>query len=177
VRLVVLDRDGVINFESDAYIKSPAEWRPLPGSLDAIAALTKAGYTVVVASNQSGVGRGLFTLETLGAINEKMRDAVAAAGGKLDGIFYCPHGPDEGCDCRKPKPGLFHQIAKHYKVDVKGVPAIGDSQRDIEAARAAGARPILVLTGRGAEALKKLPDIEAYADLKTAAAHLIGEIA
>lgn len=180
MRLVILDRDGVINFESDAYIKSPAEWQPIPGSLEAIAALTNAGYTVVVATNQAGVGRDLFSLETLGAIHTKMQRAVTAAGGKLDGIFFCPHHPDDNCDCRKPKPGLFNQIAKRYQLDLKGVPSVGDTLRDIEAARAVGARAMLVRTGRGPETLRKLPEppgVEVYADLSAAAAQLVREIA
>lgn len=180
MRLVILDRDGVINIESDDYIKSPQEWIPIPGSLDAIAKLHKSGYTVVVATNQAGVGRGLFSLETLQAIHRKMQDAVAAAGGKLDGIFYCPHHPDDHCDCRKPKPGLFHQIAEHYGVSVAGVPAIGDTLRDLQAAEAVGARPILVRTGRGLPTLKQLPTppgIEVYANLAEAAAQLLRETA
>lgn len=178
MRLVILDRDGVINHESDAFIKSPAEWIPLPGSLEAIARLSKAGYTVVVASNQSGVGRGLLTLESLEAIHAKMRQAVAAAGGKLDAIFFCPHRPEDHCDCRKPRPGLFHQIAEHYGVSLQSVPAIGDALRDIDAARAVGARAILVRTGRGEEALKHVAqkDLEVYADLAGAAAKLVTEI-
>lgn len=178
VRLVILDRDGVINRESDAYIKSPAEWIPLPGSLLAIARLTKAGYTVVVASNQSGVGRGLFDLKALDAIHRRMQDAVAGAGGRIDAIFFCPHRPEDGCDCRKPKPGLFKQIAEHYGVSLAGAPAIGDAARDIEAARAAGARPILVKTGRGAASVKDLHDadeIEVYTDLAAAAGQLVRE--
>src|SRR5579859_2223636 len=120
MRLAILDRDGVINKESDAYIKSPEEWIPIPGSLDAIARLTKAGYTVVVASNQSGVGRGLFDLKTLDAIHARMQAEIAKAGGRLDGIFYCPHKPEDGCDCRKPKTGLFKQITERYHADLKG---------------------------------------------------------
>lgn len=178
MRLVILDRDGVINRESDAFIKSPAEWIPLPGSLEAIARLTKAGYTVVVASNQSGVGRGLFSLEMLGKINAQMSAAVATAGGTIDAVFVCPHAPEDGCDCRKPKPGLFKQIAEHYGMSLKGVPAIGDAARDIEAARAAGARPILVKTGRGAgafETLRGTEPLEVYPDLAAAADVLVRE--
>ena len=176
MRLVILDRDGVINQESDAYIKTPEEWIPIPGSLEAIVRLSKAGYTVVVASNQSGVGRGLFSLDTLAAINGRMRKAVEAAGGKLDGIFFCPHAPDERCDCRKPKTGLFKQIAERYKVDLKGVPMIGDSGRDLAAARAVGCRPILVMTGRGLQTLENEPDAEVYTDLAAAVAHILKEI-
>ncbi len=175
MRLVILDRDGVINQESDAYIKSPAEWIPLPGSLAAIARLTKAGFTVVVASNQSGLARGLFDLKALEAIHALMNTEVAKAGGKIDRIFYCPHKPEDNCDCRKPKAGLFTQISEHYKVGLKGVPAIGDAGRDVAAAQSAGARPILVLTGRGREALLALPHVEHYPDLAAVTDKLIGE--
>ena len=176
MRLVILDRDGVINQESDAYIKSPEEWFPIPGSLEAIARLHKNGYTVVVATNQAGVGRGLFSLDTLAAIHGSMRRAVEAAGGKLDGIFFCPHHPDEGCDCRKPRTGLFKQIAERYGLSLVGVPVIGDTERDLTAARTIGARPILVETGRGHETLHMHPEVEHYPDLAAAAAQLIGEI-
>ncbi len=148
-RLVILDRDGVINEDSDAYIKSPAEWVPVPGSLEAIARLTAAGWRVVVATNQSGIARGLFDLETLGRIHARMHRAVAEAGGRIEAIFFCPHGPDEGCRCRKPAPGLLEEIAARYRTTLEGVPVIGDSARDLEAARAAGARPVLVRTGKG----------------------------
>ena len=176
MRLVILDRDGVINQESDAYIKTPEEWIPLPGSLAAIGRLTQAGFTVVVASNQSGLARGLFDLKTLDAIHARMQAEVAKAGGRIDRIFYCPHGPEDGCDCRKPKAGLFTQISEHYQVALKGVPAIGDAGRDVAAAQSAGARPILVLTGRGREALLALPHVEHYPDLAAAADQLIKEI-
>ena len=176
MRLVILDRDGVINQESDAYIKTPEEWIPVPGSLAAIGRLTQAGFTVVVATNQSGVGRGLFDLKTLEAIHARMHAAVAKAGGKIDRIFYCPHKPEDNCDCRKPKPGLFTQISEHYKVSLKDVPVIGDTGRDVAAAQSAGARAILVLTGRGREAVLALPHVEHYPDLAAAADKLIAEI-
>lgn len=147
--LVILDRDGVINEDSDAFIKTADEWLPLPGSIEAIAALSKAGYTVAVASNQSGLARGLFDEEALGGIHLKLHALVEAVGGRVDRIVWCPHGPDDGCDCRKPKSGLFEQLRAHYGIDFAGVPAIGDSLRDLEAAAAAGARPILVRTGNG----------------------------
>ena len=179
--LVVLDRDGVINADSKAYIKSPEEWRPLPGSLEAIAALTAAGWQVAVASNQSGVARGLFDSATLAAINEKMEAAVRAAGGELAAIFFCPHGPDDGCACRKPKPGLLYMVAERFGVDLRNVPVIGDSARDLAAAEAVGARPILVLTGNGPETLAKRTregrDTERYADLRAAASALLNEAA
>jgi len=175
MKLVILDRDGVINQESDAYIKTPDEWLPIPGSLEAIGRLTNEGFTVVVASNQSGLGRGLFDQEALDAIHARMQGEIGMAGGRLDGIYYCPHKPEDGCDCRKPKTGLFQQIAAHYRMGMQGVPAIGDSARDLVAAKSAGARPILVKTGRGLATLKQMPDAEVYADLAAAADHLIGE--
>lgn len=149
MKLVILDRDGVINFDSDAYIKRPEEWKPIPGSLDAIARLTQAGYHVVVATNQSGVGRGLFEMSTLNAIHDKMHRAVSQAGGRIDAVFYCPHAQDAGCDCRKPRPGLLEEISRRFGLSLKGVPSIGDSLRDLQATVAAGAQPILVLTGKG----------------------------
>jgi D-glycero-D-manno-heptose 1,7-bisphosphate phosphatase len=174
--LVVLDRDGVINRESDDFIRSPAEWIPLPGSLEAIAALTRAGFRVVVATNQSGVARGLFTAETLDRIHARMSDTIRDAGGRLDGIFHCPHGPDDGCECRKPRPGLLRQIEARFGQSLVGRPVIGDSRRDLEAAVAVGARPILVRTGNGrrTEAEWSGP-LEVYDDLAAAAAALIGE--
>ncbi|MBK8524206.1 MAG: D-glycero-beta-D-manno-heptose 1,7-bisphosphate 7-phosphatase [Betaproteobacteria bacterium] len=149
MKIVILDRDGVINFDSPHYIKSPAEWKPIPGSLEAIARLNQAGYRVVVATNQSGVGRGLFDMDTLNAIHEKMHKAAAAVGARIDTVFFCPHAADSSCDCRKPKPGMFERIAACYNVDLVGVPAVGDSLRDLQAADSAGALPMLVLTGKG----------------------------
>jgi D-glycero-D-manno-heptose 1,7-bisphosphate phosphatase len=175
-RLVILDRDGVINVDSDAYIKSPEEWQALPGSLGAIRDLCGAGFEVVVATNQSGVGRGLFDGETLAAIHRRMRDAVQAAGGRLAGIYFCPHHPDEACDCRKPAPGLLRQVARDFARPLNGVPVVGDSARDLEAAVAVGARPILVRTGKGAGTEAALAiDAEVFDDLAAAAAALIDE--
>jgi len=155
--LIILDRDGVINEDSDAFIKSVEEWRPLPGSMEAIAALSTAGYTVAVASNQSGLARGLFGRDALDAMHDKLRRLAGAAGGAVDRIVVCPHGPADGCDCRKPAPGLLEQLAAHYRIDLAGVPVVGDAIRDLEAARAVGARPILVRTGKGAAAEQNLP--------------------
>lgn len=181
VKLVVLDRDGVINHDSDAFIKSPAEWLPIDGSIDAIALLSQSGFTVAVASNQSGIGRKLFDRGTLHAIHRKMRRAVRAAGGSIDRIVYCPHLPDSRCDCRKPAPGLLRRLAKHYGISLQGVPVVGDSERDVAAARAMGARPVLVLTGKGRrarEALDRLGNsVETYADLLAAAKALVSESA
>ncbi|MDK9723563.1 MAG: D-glycero-beta-D-manno-heptose 1,7-bisphosphate 7-phosphatase [Sterolibacteriaceae bacterium MAG5] len=176
MKLVILDRDGVINLDSDQYIKSPEEWKPIPGSLEAIARLNQWGYRVVVATNQSGVGRGLFEMDTLNAIHDKMMKAVAQVGGRIDAIFFCPHTDADNCDCRKPKAGLFREIAARYSADLAGVPAIGDSLRDLVAARAVGAQPILVLTGKGAKTQKdpQLPaDIPVYPDLAAAVAKLV----
>ncbi|MFQ5994311.1 MAG: D-glycero-beta-D-manno-heptose 1,7-bisphosphate 7-phosphatase [Acidiferrobacterales bacterium] len=155
MRLVILDRDGVINYDSDDFIKSPEEWVPIPGSLEAIARLHRAGYRVVIATNQSGVGRGLLDVDTLERIHERMLDAVQKEGGKIDGIFFCPHKPEDCCLCRKPKPGLLQQIAERMKVNLNRVYAVGDSERDIVAARRVSASPILVRTGKGNETLEQ----------------------
>ncbi|WP_397475308.1 D-glycero-beta-D-manno-heptose 1,7-bisphosphate 7-phosphatase [Pusillimonas sp.] len=149
MKLVILDRDGVINHDSPSFVKNPAEWVALPGSLEAIARLSQAGWRVVIASNQSGLARGLFNMETLNAIHAKMRTELAQLGGHIDSIFICPHGPDDNCLCRKPKPGMYHDIARRYDVSLKNVPAVGDSLRDLQAASKAGCSPWLVLTGNG----------------------------
>jgi D-glycero-D-manno-heptose 1,7-bisphosphate phosphatase len=153
LKLIVLDRDGVINHDSDQFIKSPGEWRAIPGSLEAIARLNQAGYRVVVATNQSGIGRGLFGMTMLTAIHEKMFKALGQVGGRIDAVFYCPHAADSNCDCRKPKPGMLEQIGSRFGVDVRDVPVIGDGLRDLQAAQAVGARPVLVLTGKGEKTL------------------------
>ena len=149
MKLVILDRDGTINHDSDQHIKSPAEWMPIKGSVEAIARLTQNGWRVVVATNQSGIGRGLFDMATLNAIHDTMHRAVHQAGGRIDAIFFCPHAGDANCECRKPKPGMLLEIAKRMNVELEGVPMVGDSLRDLQAAVAAGARPVLVLTGKG----------------------------
>ncbi|MCK9260892.1 MAG: D-glycero-beta-D-manno-heptose 1,7-bisphosphate 7-phosphatase [Azoarcus sp.] len=149
MKLIILDRDGVINVDSDQFIKSPDEWKPIPGSLEAIARLNQWGWRVVVASNQSGVGRGLFGMDTLNAINDKMVKSLAQVGGRLDAIFFCPHSADSTCECRKPKPGLLIQVGQRFNVDLKGVPTVGDSLRDLQAGIAVGCTPYLVLTGKG----------------------------
>lgn len=171
MKLVILDRDGVINEDSDSFIKSPAEWRPIPGSLEAIAKLHQSGYQVVLATNQSGVGRGLFEVSTLNAIHDRMHRALAQIGGRIDAIFFCPHAQDANCDCRKPKAGLFEEIARRFNVDLKGAPAVGDALRDLQAAAAVGAAPILVLTGKGRKTLEEggLPaGTQVYDDLAAA---------
>lgn len=160
MKLIILDRDGVINQDSDSFVKNPDEWIALPGSLHAIARLAQAGWRVVVATNQSGLARGLFDMDTLTAIHTKMRRELAAAGGSIDAVFMCPHGPDDNCSCRKPKPGMFEQIGHRYDVDLAGVPAVGDSLRDLQASSSVGCSPWLVLTGNGKKTLAKggLPD-------------------
>jgi D-glycero-D-manno-heptose 1,7-bisphosphate phosphatase len=149
MKLVVLDRDGTINHDSDQYIKSPAEWKPIKGSLEAIARLTQAGYRVIVATNQSGIARGLFDTATLLAIHDTMHRAVVQLGGRIDAVFFCPHAPDSDCACRKPRPGMLVEIGRRFNVALDEVPMVGDTLRDLEAAAAAGAKPVLVLTGRG----------------------------
>jgi D-glycero-D-manno-heptose 1,7-bisphosphate phosphatase len=175
--LVILDRDGVINHDSDAFIKSPEEWRPIEGSAEAIGALTKAGFTVAVASNQSGIGRKLLDRQALEAIHDKMRQVVGRHGGRIDKVVICPHRPDDGCACRKPKPGLLLELSQHYALPVDGVPFIGDSMRDLDAALAARARPILVLTGNGKTTAATLSEedrkVEIFADLADVATSLI----
>ena len=176
-RLVILDRDGVINVDSDDFIKSASEWEPIEGSLDAIAALTQHGFTVVVATNQSGIGRGLFDQGTLRAIHDKMCAAVRAAGGDIANIYVCPHAPNAGCDCRKPATGMFEQIQRDYQSTLENVPAIGDAARDLQAAASIGARPILVLTGKGELTQGNLDHpVETHPDLATAAVELCAEV-
>jgi len=176
-KLVILDRDGVINFDSAQFIKSPAEWKPIPGSLEAIARLNQNGYKVVVATNQSGIGRGFLDMDTLNAIHEKMHKALFAAGGRVEAIFFCPHTADAKCNCRKPKPGMFRRISEALNVDLEGVPAIGDSLRDLQAGAAVGCRPMLVRTGKGEKTLEggELPEgTLVFADLSDAVDHLLG---
>jgi len=173
MKVIVLDRDGVINHDSDAYIKSAEEWQPLEGSLEAIARLTHGGYTVVVASNQSGLARGYFDIEALSAMHKKMDLMLAKVGGRIDAIFYCPHGPDDGCVCRKPKPGMLLEIGQRFNVPLKDVVFIGDSISDIKAAHSARAKAMLVRTGKGVKAEKLLQtenkgDIPVFDDLASA---------
>ncbi|MEQ1544220.1 D-glycero-beta-D-manno-heptose 1,7-bisphosphate 7-phosphatase [Methyloglobulus sp.] len=156
---VLMDRDGVINVDSDEFIKSPEEWIPIAGSLEAIALLNKQGYDVVVISNQSGIARGLFDETTLTKIHEKMHRLLAEKGGEIAAIYYCPHGPDSLCNCRKPKPSLLKRFAEERNIDLTTVSFIGDSLRDIQAAQAVGAKPILVKTGKGQKTLINNPNI------------------
>jgi D-glycero-D-manno-heptose 1,7-bisphosphate phosphatase len=176
-KLVMIDRDGVINEDSGEFIKSVAEWRPIRGSLEAIAALHRGGWKVTVVTNQSGVGRGLYDEATLGEIHEHMRERVRAAGGELAGVYYCPHLPDAGCDCRKPKPGMFRALERDLNVSVVGAPYIGDRISDVDAAEAVGALPMLVRTGTGsaAEAALGARRVAVFDDLAAAARSLLDE--
>ena len=149
MKLAILDRDGVINYDSDQYIKSPSEWRPIAGSIEAIARLHQGGWRIAVATNQSGIGRGLFDVATLNAINDKMMEMVFRQGGRIDALFFCPHTAVEECGCRKPRTGMLEEIAARFHTELKGVPSIGDSLKDLQAAEAVAAQPILVLTGKG----------------------------
>jgi len=153
-KLVVLDRDGVINADSDAFIKSPDEWVALPGSLEAIARLNQAGYRVAIATNQSGIGRGLFDMDALNAMHLKMHRAAAAVGGRIDAVFFCPHTADDHCECRKPKPGMLKMIAERFEIEPEETPCVGDSLRDLQAGYVSGCVPHLVLTGKGKKTLE-----------------------
>ena len=175
MKLLILDRDGVINYDSDAYIKSVEEWLPLPGAIEAIAQLSKSGWTVAVATNQSGIARGYYSVATLEAMHERLRALVAEQGGEVGLIVYCPHGPDEGCACRKPKPGMLQTIAEHYGADLAECWFVGDSLGDLQAAQAVDSQPVLVKTGKGLLTLaKKLPvKTLIFDDLAAVAAELI----
>ena len=176
MKLVILDRDGVINQDSDQFIKNTMEWEPIPGSLEAIAKLNHAGYRVVVASNQSGIGRGLLDMGALNAINDKMYRVLAQVGGRIDALFYCPHSAEANCDCRKPKAGMFIDISQRFNVDLAGVPSVGDSLRDLQAAASVGAQPMLVLTGKGTKTQTTggLPEgTPVFADLAEAVRHIV----
>jgi D-glycero-D-manno-heptose 1,7-bisphosphate phosphatase len=178
MKLVILDRDGVINYESAAYIKSPDEWLPIPGSLEAIAKLKQAGFLVAVATNQSGIARGFFDEKILMCIHEKMQNALRQLGTEIDLIVYCPHGPYDNCECRKPRAGLFQIIKNYFNTSLQNVPAIGDSLRDIQAATTVGCRSILVRTGKGNNMLKQhkeLYAIEIFDNLASAVAMILTE--
>ena len=175
MKLVILDRDGTINHDSENHIRSPEEWQPIKGSLEAIARLTQADYHVVVATNQSGIARGFFDTKTLFSIHEKLARELARVGGRIDAFFFCPHAAAAGCQCRKPQPGMLLEVARRFNVSLSDTFMVGDSQRDLEAASAAGARPVLVLTGKGekTKAEGKLPPgTRVFPDLAAFAEHL-----
>ncbi|TWI64231.1 D-glycero-D-manno-heptose 1,7-bisphosphate phosphatase [Pseudoduganella lurida] len=175
-KLIILDRDGVINHDSPDFIKSPEEWIPIPGSLEAIARLNQSGYRVVIASNQSGIARQFFDITTLNAIHSKMHRMAQQVGADIDAVFFCPHAAADNCDCRKPKPGMFAEISKRYGVSLKGVPTVGDSLRDLQAGFIGGCVPYLVLTGKGAGTHEKgglPPGTQVFADLATTVQHIL----
>lgn len=177
MKLLILDRDGVINHDSPTYIKSPDEWTPIDGSLEAIARFSNAGYQIVVATNQSGIGRGLFDLETLGDIHAKMHAAAQAAGGRIDAVFFCPHPDSANCLCRKPKPGLLVDILERTGVAASEAMIVGDSLRDMQAGHAVGIRKILVLTGNGQATMDSPdlpPDVSIRVDLAAVANEMLG---
>lgn len=176
MKLVILDRDGVINRDSATFIKNPNEWIPIPGSLEAIAILNQQGYRVAVATNQSGIARGYFDMATLNAIHDKMHKALAQVGGRIDAVFYCPHAADAHCDCRKPKTGMLEEISRRFNVELNRVPGVGDALRDLQAFAKAGCQPYLVRTGKGEETYN-LSEVPAgtivVADLAAAVQHII----
>ncbi len=176
MKLVILDRDGVINKDSDHFIKNPDEWIPIAGSLEAIALLNQHGFRVVVATNQSGVARGLFDMVTLNAIHDKMHHAVAQVGGHIDAIFYCPHAAVDHCECRKPKSQMIEDIGHRFSVDLHNVFAVGDALRDLQAFANVGCQPILVKTGKGKATLAagNMPkNTLVFANLAEAVDHII----
>ena len=178
MKLVILDRDGVINQDSANFIKNPNEWIAIPSSLEAIALLNQSGFRVAVATNQSGIARGLFDMATLNAINDKMHRALAQLGGRIDAMFYCPHAADDHCTCRKPKTGMIEDISRRFSVDLSEVYAVGDSLRDLQAFSDAGCKPILVRSGKGEETLAAgnlPPNTLIFADLNEAVQHIIAE--
>ncbi|MBK1645018.1 D-glycero-beta-D-manno-heptose-1,7-bisphosphate 7-phosphatase [Thiocapsa imhoffii] len=164
--VIILDRDGVINADSDQFVKTLDEWQPLPGSLDAIARLCHAGFRVAIATNQSGLARGLLKPAALDAMHRRLWHLVAERGGRIEMIVHCPHGPNDRCDCRKPRPGMLLEIARRLSVNLQGIPFVGDSLGDIQAARAVGAQPWLVLTGKGARTLEEGSDVLAGVPIK-----------
>jgi D-glycero-D-manno-heptose 1,7-bisphosphate phosphatase len=153
IKVIILDRDGVLNVDSEDFIKSPLEWYPIPGSLEAVARLNQAGYHVVVCTNQSGIARGLFNMAALNAIHQKMHEAAQQVGAHFDAVFFCPHAAEDHCDCRKPKPGMLHALATRLDISLKGVPTVGDSLRDLQAGFVMGCKPYLVLSGKGENTL------------------------
>ena len=181
MNLIILDRDGTINEDRDDFVKSPDEWVPLPGALEAIARLNQAGWQTVIATNQSGLGRGLFDMASLTAMHTKMNAALARVGGRIGAVFFCPHAPEDQCSCRKPLPGLYQQIGERFGLALGSVPVVGDSERDIEAAAAAGCLAHLVRTGKGAlmteaqiaQLVEKVPGLQVHADLAAFAESMI----
>jgi len=181
VKLVILGRDGILNVFRDDHVKSPAEWQPVPGALEAVARLNHAGWHAVVATNQSGIGRGMIDMASVNAVHAYMLKRLVAVGGRLDAVFFCPHAPEDQCDCRKPQPGLMKDIARRYGIDLRNVPMVADTLRDLQAAQAAGCEPHLVLSGRAAaldearieQFVAQVPGTQVHADLAAFVEHLL----
>jgi D-glycero-D-manno-heptose 1,7-bisphosphate phosphatase len=173
IKLVILGRDGILNEYREAHVTAPEEWVPVPGALEAVARLNHAGWHVVVATNQAGIGRGMIDMAAVNAVHVHMNQQLMAHGGRIDAVFFCPHTPEDGCDCRKPRPGMMRDIARRYGVELRNVPLVGDTLRDLQAAAAAGCEPHLVLTGRAAglgdeqlrQMLAQVPGTQVHADL------------
>lgn len=180
-KLVILGRDGILNEYREAHVTAPEEWVPVPGALEAVARLNHAGWHVVVATNQAGIGRGMIDMAAINAVHMHMNQQLMAQGARIDAVFFCPHTPEEGCDCRKPRPGMMRDIARRYGVDLRGVPLVGDTLRDLQAAAAAGCEPHLVLTGRAAglgdeqlrQTMAQAPGTQVHADLSAFADFLM----
>lgn len=181
VKLVILGRDGILNDFRDDHVKAPEEWFPIPGALEAVARLNHAGWHAVVATNQSGIGRGMIDMASVNAVHAHMLRMLMKVGGRLDAVFFCPHTPEDHCDCRKPLPGLMGDIGKRYGIDLKHVPMVADTLRDLQAAAAAGCEPHLVLSGRAAgldaqqigHIVEQVPGTQVHADLDAFVDHLI----
>ena len=181
VKIVILGRDGVLNQYREAHVAAPEEWVPVPGALETVARINHAGWHTVVATNQAGIGRGMIDMAAVNAVHARMNEMLLAQGARLDAVFFCPHTPEDGCDCRKPKPGLLHEIGRRYGADLSHVPVVGDTLRDLQAAQAAGCEPHLVLSGRAAglsdDALlaitSQVPGTRVHADLGALADHLL----
>jgi D-glycero-D-manno-heptose 1,7-bisphosphate phosphatase len=181
VKLVILGRDGILNVFRDDHVKSPDEWEPIPGALEAVAQLNHAGWHVVLATNQSGIGRGMIDMASVNAVHAHMLKRLMAVGGRLDAVFFCPHAPEDQCDCRKPLPGLMKDIARRYGIDLRNVPMIADTLRDLQAAQAAGCEPHLVCSGRAAaldeagigQIVAQVPGTQVHADLPAFVDHLL----
>ena len=181
MKLIILGRDGILNEYRDDHVKAPAEWVPIPGALEAVSRLNHAGWHAVVATNQAGIGRGMIDMASVNLIHAHMNKLMQAQGARLDAVFFCPHTPEEQCDCRKPLPGMMLEIGERYGVDLDHVPVAADTLRDLQAAHAAGCEPHLVRTGRAAQLddavveqwCKQVPGVRVHADLSAMAEQLI----
>jgi D-glycero-D-manno-heptose 1,7-bisphosphate phosphatase len=181
VKLVIFGRDGILNLYRDDHVKAPQEWRPIPGALEAVARLNDAGWHAVVATNQAGIGRGMIDMASVNAVHAHMIQLAQKAGGRIDAVFFCPHTPDDGCDCRKPLPGMMLEVGRRYGVELRDVPLVADTLRDLQAAQAAGCQPHLVLSGRSAhldeaqlqDILRQVPTTRVHRDLGAFADHVL----